>query len=221
MARFARLEVYNSLLKIKVVPLFYHSDINVCKSVMKACYNGGLKIFEFTNRGDNAHEIFNELNKTAKQEMPDLVLGIGSIVDPATAALYIQLGAAFIVTPLLNEDVAKICNRRKIAWIPGCATASEISKAEESGAEFVKLFPADQLGGPAFVKSIKAPMPWTSLMASGGVTPDPENLKAWFNAGASCVGMGGQLVTKDIISSGNYEKLTEVCKNIVKTIESL
>ena len=220
MARFTRLEVYNKVMEAHVVPLYYNKDINICKSVIKACYDGGLKVFEFTNRGDNAHELFNELNKFAAKEMPELVMGVGSVIEPATAALYIQMGAAFIVSPVLNEDMAKMCNRRKIAWMPGCMTVSEISRAEELGAEFVKIFPAD-LGGPKFIKNIKGPMPWTQIMTTGGVTPDPENLKAWFNAGAACVGMGSQLVSKEIVANGDYDKLTAVSKDIVKTINSI
>lgn len=220
MPRFTRLEVLNKVLNAHVVPLYYNKDIETCKSVVKACYDGGLRVFEFTNRGDNAHEIFNELNKYAAVEMPDLVLGIGSVIEPATAALYIQLGAAFIVAPCLNEDMAKLCNRRKVAWMPGCMTVSEISKAEELGAEFVKIFPAD-LGGPTFVKNIKGPMPWAQIMTTGGVTPEPENLKSWFSAGAAVVGMGSQLVTKDIVANKDWAKLTQISKEVVATVEKI
>lgn len=220
MPRFTRLEVLNKVNDAKVVPLFYHKDVEVCYNVIKACYEGGMKVFEFTNRGDNAHELFNELNKRAAKEMPDLVLGIGSVLEPSTAALYIQMGAAFIVSPVLNEDMAKMCNRRKVAWMPGCMTVSEISKAEELGAEFVKIFPAD-LGGPAFVKNIKGPMPWANIMTTGGVTPEADNLKAWFAAGAAVVGMGSQLVKKDIVANGDYAKLTAISKDVVKTIAEI
>jgi len=220
MPRFTRLEVYNRLMEARVVPLFFHKDFKTSKNVIKACYSGGLKVFEFTNRGDNAQEIFNELNKMAAKEMPDLVLGIGSVIEPSTAALYIQLGAAFIVSPVLNEDMAKMCNRRKVAWMPGCMTVSEVSQAEELGAEFVKIFPAD-LGGPAFVKNIKGPMPWTNIMTTGGVTPDPENLKSWFSVGTAAVGMGSKLVSKEIVDNKDWAKLQETSKQIVETVKEI
>jgi 2-dehydro-3-deoxyphosphogluconate aldolase / (4S)-4-hydroxy-2-oxoglutarate aldolase len=220
MPRFTRLEVYNKIMEARVVPLFFHKDLETCKNVVKACYTGGLKVFEFTNRGDNAHEIFNELNKMAAKEMPDLVLGVGSVIEPATAALYIQLGAAFIVAPVLNEDMAKMCNRRKVAWMPGCMTVSEVSKAEELGAEFVKIFPAD-LGGPTFVKNIKGPMPWANIMTTGGVTPDPENLKSWFSVGTAAVGMGSKLVSKEIVANKDWKKLQETSKQIVDTVKEI
>jgi 2-dehydro-3-deoxyphosphogluconate aldolase / (4S)-4-hydroxy-2-oxoglutarate aldolase len=220
MPRFTRLQVLNKVNEAKVVPLFYHKDIDICRNVVKACYDGGLHVFEFTNRGDNANEIFNEINKIAAKEMPELVLGIGSVIEPSTAAMYIQMGAAFIVSPILNEDMAKMCNRRKVAWMPGCMTVSEISKAEELGAEFVKIFPAD-LGGPNFIKAVKGPMPWTQIMTTGGVTPEADNLKAWFGAGAAAVGMGSQLVTKDIVANKDWAKLTAICKEVVKTVNGI
>ena len=204
-----------------VVPLYYNPDPDICKKVIRACYDGGLKIFEFTNRGDFAHEVFGELVKWAKNEIPDLVLGVGSVVDAGTCSLYIQLGASFIVSPLLNEDMAKVCNRRKVLWMPGCATVSEISKAEELGAEVVKIYPASMLGGPAFIKAIKGPCPWSQLMPSGGVSPDMENLKSWFDAGAYCVGMGSKLITSDIIKEGKYDRLVENVSAVVKMVQTI
>ena len=219
MPRFTRLEVLNKVMEAHVVPLYYNKDIEICRNVLKACYDGGLKVFEFTNRGDNAQEIFNELNKIAAKEMPDLIMGIGSVIEPSTAAMYIQMGAAFIVSPILNEDMAKICNRRKVAWMPGCMTVSEISKAEELGAEFVKIFPAN-LGGPKFIKAVKGPMPWANIMTTGGVTPDPENIKTWFDAGASCVGMGSQLITKQIVTDKDWTKLKNIAEGVVQTVNN-
>jgi 2-dehydro-3-deoxyphosphogluconate aldolase/(4S)-4-hydroxy-2-oxoglutarate aldolase len=221
MAKFSRIQVYNKMLDNPVVPLFYNADFDICKNVIKACYDGGLKVFEFTNRGDLAHEIFTELNKYAMKEMPDLILGVGSVIEAATAALYIQLGANFIVSPVLNPEMAKTCNRRKIAWIPGCSTISEISQAEELGAEIVKVFPADRLGGPKFIQSIKAPMPWLTLMATGGVEPNEENLKLWFSAGISCVGIGSQLFPKDIIKNKDYNKIRETAVQICDIIKKI
>jgi len=209
MSRYTRIEVALKMKETGVVPVFYSPDMEVCKDVINACYAGGIRVFEFTNRGDFAHEVFSELAKWTTRELPELILGAGSIVDAPTAALYIQLGAAFIVSPLLNEDMAKVCNRRKILWSPGCATLSEIGKAEELGAEVVKIFPGTSAGGPSFVKDIKGPCPWTSIMPTGGVSPDEENLKAWFDAGVHCVGMGSGLLTKEILNNKDYSALTE------------
>jgi 2-dehydro-3-deoxyphosphogluconate aldolase/(4S)-4-hydroxy-2-oxoglutarate aldolase len=221
MARFTRIEVAMKMKETGIIPVFFHKDIDICKNVVKACYDGGVRVFEFTNRGDFAHEVFAELNKWAAQETPEMILGIGSIVEAGTASLYIQLGANFIVSPLLNPDMAKVCNRRKVLWSPGCGSVSEIGKAEELGAEICKIFPGSQVGGPAFVKGVKAPCPWTSLMPTGGVAPTEENMRAWFEAGVTCVGMGSQLITKDIIESGNYSSLTDKVKEAFKILASV
>ena len=199
MARFNKIEVLVQMKENGMVPVFYHPDAEICIKVMKACYDGGVTIFEFTNRGDFAHEVFSIVSKYAAEKLPGMILGVGSVVDPVTAALYIQLGAGFIVSPVLNEEMAKICNRRKVPWIPGCGSVSEISKAEELGADVVKIFPASQVGGPKFVAAVKGPMPWSNIMPTGGVEPNEENLSAWFHAGAYCVGMGSKLITKEII----------------------
>jgi len=204
-----------------MIPVFYHPDTDVCKNVLKACYDGGVKVFEFTNRGDFAHEVFAEMNKYAMKNLPEMILGVGSVVDPATAALYIQLGTNFIVSPVLNPEMAKICNRRKIAWSPGCGSVSEISQAEELGAEVVKIFPGTQVGGPKFVSAVKGPLPWSNIMPTGGVEPTEENLKAWFQAGVYCVGMGSKLITKDLVNSGNFEKITEDVKKALAIIRKI
>ncbi|MFC2137157.1 bifunctional 4-hydroxy-2-oxoglutarate aldolase/2-dehydro-3-deoxy-phosphogluconate aldolase [Bacteroidota bacterium] len=221
MARFSRIEVALAMKETGIVPVFYNPDIEVCKKVAKACYNGGVRVFEFTNRGDFAHEVFGELNKYAIKELPELILGVGSINDPGTTALYIQLGANFIVSPLLNEEMAKICNRRKISWSPGCGSVSEISKAEELGAEVIKIFPGSEVGGPKFVAGVKGPMPWSSIMPTGGVEPTEENLSEWFKAGVHCVGMGSKLVTKEIIKNADYAQLTEKVKGAIAIVKSL
>lgn len=200
-----------------IVPVFYHKDLEVSKQVLKACYEGGVRAFEFANRGDFAHEIFGELAKWAAKECPDLILGIGSVVDPATAALYLQLGANFIVGPLLNPEIFKVCNRRQVAYVPGCATASEVGLAQELGAEVVKVFPGDVVG-PSFVKGIKAPMPWCSVMVTGGVSPTEENLSKWFSAGVTCVGMGSNLFPKDVIAAKEWSKITGLCQNAFEVL---
>lgn len=216
-----RFEVVLNMREIGVVPLYYNPDIELCKKVIAACYNGGLKIFEFTNRGDFAHELFGELVKWAKSELPDLVLGVGTVVDAGTCSLYVQLGAKFIVSPLMNEDMAAVCNRRKVLWIPGCATASEIGRAEELGADVVKIFPGPSVGGPVFLKNYLGPCPWSNLMPSGGVTPDEENLASWFGAGAFCVGMGSQLITKKIIEEKDFQLLEKKCSDTLKAVQRI
>ena len=219
MAIFSRLKVLQTIEDTGIIPVFYHSDITIAKQVVKACYEGGIRVFEFTNRGDFAHEVFSSLARWATLECPEMILGIGSIVDAPTAALYIQSGANFIVGPLLNPDIFKICNRRQIPYIPGCATPSEIGTAQEWGAEIVKLFPAGNIGGPSFVKSIKGPMPWTKIMVTGGVEPTEENLSAWFEAGVICVGMGSKLFPKAIIKNKEWNKISDVCLHCMSIIK--
>ncbi len=216
-----RLDVALKMREIGAIPLYYHPDVEVCKEVVSACYHGGMKIFEFTNRGDMAHEIFAELVKWAAREMPDLILGVGTVVEAGTCSIYIQMGAKFIVSPLLNEDMAKVCHRRKVLWIPGCATASEIGKAEELGAEVVKLFPGPTVGGAKFLKAYLGPCPWSNIMPSGGVSPTLENLSEWFEAGAFCVGMGSQLISREIISQKDFKKLREDARDAMGIIRKV
>jgi len=216
MAKFTRIDVILKMRESGIVPVFYHKDPVVCKNVIKACFDGGVKVFEFTNRGDYAHELFSDLNKWAGKEVPGIILGAGSVVDPSTAALYIQLGANFVVSPVLNPEMAKTCNRRKILWIPGCGTLSEISEAEELGAEIVKIFPGSSVGGPDFVKAIKGPCPWTSIMPTGGVEPTLENLREWFEAGVTCVGIGSNLIGKEFIQKKDWKGLTKRVSGAVK-----
>lgn len=221
MAKYSRSEVFSAMKTTGVVPVFFDSDVEVCKNVVKACYEGGIRVFEFVNRGDFAHEVFSELNKYALKELPGMILGAGSIVEGATTALYIQAGANFIVSPLLNEEMAKICNRRGVSWSPGCGTISEISKAQELGAELVKLFPASEIGGASFVKAVKGPMPWTNIMPTGGVDTTEVNLKTWFDAGVTCVGMGSNLFPKEIMASKNYAALADKVRELMATIEKV
>ena len=204
-----------------MIPVFYHSQIETVKQILKACNDGGVRVFEFTNRGDYAHEVFAQLNKWAAVEFPEMILGVGSVVDAGTAALYMQLGANFVVSPVLKEEMAFVCNRRKIAWIPGCGSLNDISRAEELGAEIVKIFPGSSVGGPKFVAAVKGPCPWTSIMPTGGVEPTEENLKAWFDAGVACVGMGSNLFPKDALDAKKWEKITELCSNTLEIIKKV
>ena len=184
------------MMETGMVPVFYNSSPEISRQVVTACYDGGVRVFEFTNRGDYAHEVFEEVNKYAAKECPDMILGAGSVIDPATAALYIQLGANFIVGPCYNPEIPAVCNRRLIPYIPGCGSFTEIGTAQASGYDVCKIFPAGNVGGPSFVKNIKAPMPWSQIMATGAVEPTEENLVAWMKAGTACVGMGSKLFPK-------------------------
>lgn len=221
MAKYSRIDVVLAMQKTGMVPVFYNADIDIAKKTLKACYDGGVRVFEFTNRGDFAHEVFSELNHYALSELPGLMLGVGSVVDAATASLYIQMGANFIVSPVLKESMAKVCNVRKILWVPGCGSLSEISHAEELGAEIVKIFPASEVGGPKFVSAVKGPCPWTSIMPTGGVAPTEENLRGWFEAGVSCVGMGSKLITKDIVRNKDFEILSKNVKKALALIKKI
>lgn len=221
MARFTRIDVALTMKQNGMVPVFFHKDINICKQVLQACYDGGARLFEFTNRGERAHEVFDELIRWSEEAMPEMILGVGSVVDAGTSSLYIQLGANFIVSPILNPEMARVCNRRKIAWSPGCGSLSEISKAEELGAEVVKIFPGAQVGGPQFVKAVLGPCPWSSIMPTGGVSPDRENLTAWFEAGVHCVGMGSKLMVKNEQGQFDYEGIREQTKEALSIIASL
>jgi 2-dehydro-3-deoxyphosphogluconate aldolase/(4S)-4-hydroxy-2-oxoglutarate aldolase len=221
MARFTRIEVALKMKETGMVPVFYHKDAEICKRVVKACYDGGVRVFEFTNRGEFAHEVFAEISKWAANEAPEMIMGVGSVIDSATAALYIQLGANFIVSPLIDEQTAIVCNRRKIAWSPGCGSVTEINRAHELGAEVVKVFPGSSVGGPDFVSGVKGPMPWASIMPTGGVSPDETNLKGWFKAGVHCVGMGSQLFPKEVIENKDWAFITGKCAEVLATVKKL
>ena len=221
MARFSRIDVAIRMKETGMVPVFYHPDTEVCKEVIKACYEGGVRVFEFTNRGDFAHEVFGELSKWSVKAVPEMILGVGSVIDAPTAALYIQLGTNFIVSPLIDEETARTCNKRKIAWSPGCGSVTEIGRAHELGSEVVKIFPASQVGGPGFVAAVKGPMPWVSIMPTGGVSPDEANLTEWFKAGVHCVGMGSQLFPKEALTNKNWEYITQICRKTIETIQKL
>ena len=219
MARFNKMQVLDAIVSTGMVPVYYNKDVEIAKQVVKACYKGGVRAFEFTNRGDFAHEVFAELIKFATKECPELVLGVGSIVDAGTASLYLQLGANFVVGPLFNPEIAKVCNRRLIPYTPGCGSVSEIGFAQEVGCDLCKIFPAGNVGGPSFVKNIKAPMPWSMIMATGAVEPTEENLSAWFKAGVTCVGMGSKLFPKEMIAAGNWEAISTLCRDALATIK--
>jgi len=220
MAQYSRIEVATVMKESGMVPLFYHPDIELGKKVLKACYDGGARLMEFTARGDFAYEVFLELNKFAIKELQGMIMGVGSITDAGAASMFMQMGANFIVTPSLREDIAIACNRRKVLWSPGCGSLTEINKAEELGCEIVKLFPGSTYG-PSFVKAIKGPQPWTSVMPTGGVSTDEANLKGWFDAGVTCVGMGSKLISKEILANEDYEQLENNVRKALSTIKQL
>lgn len=221
MARFSRIEVALEMKRQGVIPVFYHADPELCKEILRVSYAAGIRVFEFTNRGDFAHEVFGALNRWAAEELPELMLGVGSVVDAPTAAFYIQLGAAFVVSPLLNEEMAPVCNRRKVLWAPGCGSLSEIGRAEELGAEIVKIFPGASVGGPEFVRAVKGPCPWSSIMPTGGVEPTEESLRAWFDAGVTCVGMGSNLFPKKQVAERDWAAVTETIKRVLAMVAAV
>lgn len=209
MARFTRLEALITTLRQGFVPLFHEADPTAAMSLLEALRQGGARVIEFTHRGDGAHEVFAELERACRERMTDTVLGVGSVQDAGTASLYLNLGASFVVSPSLSAEVAAVCNRRKVAYLPGGATPGEIASGEELGAEIVKVFPGGAAGGPDLIKSVLGPSPWSRLMPTGGVQPTRESLSAWFGAGAACVGIGSALVPADDVRQGRWDAIAE------------
>jgi 2-dehydro-3-deoxyphosphogluconate aldolase/(4S)-4-hydroxy-2-oxoglutarate aldolase len=199
-----RLSVLNAMIDQAIIPVFYDPDADVCRNVIQACASGGACCIEFTNRGDFAAHVFLEMARHFDRADPSVILGVGSVVDAPTAALYIANGARFVVGPLLNAEVARLCNRRGIPYSPGCGSATEIGNAQELGCEIVKVFPGASVGGPEFVRSVLAPMPWTRIMPTGGVEATEESLRQWFGAGIVACGIGSNLVTRELLKARDY-----------------
>tara|TARA_R110001632_G_scaffold51669_6_gene128651 strand:+ start:2565 stop:3236 length:672 start_codon:yes stop_codon:yes gene_type:complete len=220
MARFTRIEVAQEMKRTGIVPLFYNESVDIGTQILQACYNGGARVIEFTSRGENAHKVFDALCAFAKANLPELILGVGSVTDSAAASLYMQLGANFVVTPVLREDIATVCNRRKVLWSPGCGSLTEIARAEELGCEIVKLFPGG-IYGSQFVKAIKGPCPWTSIMPTGGVSPTRESLEEWFDAGVTCVGMGSKLIAPEPNGKWNFKTIEDKTKHAIDLVKSI
>jgi 2-dehydro-3-deoxyphosphogluconate aldolase/(4S)-4-hydroxy-2-oxoglutarate aldolase len=218
MARFRRLEVLNTIVDTGLVPIFYNPDVDIARHVAAACAAGGANVLEFTNRGDFAPEVFKTLAQHVAQNHPEIVLGVGSVIDAPTAALYIAYGANFVVSPVLVEETARLCNRRKVAYVPGCGSVSEISQAEELGAEIVKIFPGSGVGGPGFVRAVLGPCPWTSIMPTGGVAATEESIKEWIQAGAACVGMGSRLIRRDLIAARDWDGISRLVSQVLTWI---
>jgi 2-dehydro-3-deoxyphosphogluconate aldolase/(4S)-4-hydroxy-2-oxoglutarate aldolase len=209
MARFSRMTVLNTIYETGLVPIFYHADLETVRNVVSAMSRGGCKLLEFVNRGDHAFEVFSALENHVRRANPEFILGAGTIIDPYTASLYINAGANFIVGPALNPEVARICNRRKIPYLPGCGSPSEISQAEELGCEICKIFPGEEVGGPKFVSSVLGPMPWTSLMPTGGVEPTADSINKWVAAGVVAIGMGSKLITSEMVKTKDWKGIED------------
>ncbi|MBD3346202.1 MAG: bifunctional 4-hydroxy-2-oxoglutarate aldolase/2-dehydro-3-deoxy-phosphogluconate aldolase [Chitinivibrionales bacterium] len=218
MPQFDRLTVYNTMLAEKLVPLFYNSDPDVGINVLSAVHDAGASLLEFTSRGPGALQVFDRLVSHCESNSLSVILGVGSVVDAPTAALFLAHGANFIVSPVFNPEIARLCNRRKVACIPGAGSVSEISAAEELGAEIVKIFPGGPVGGPGFIKTVKAPMPWVRLMPTGGVDSTEENIRQWIDAGAACLGMGSKLIKKEFLESKKYAAISDTVRDVLKWI---
>jgi 2-dehydro-3-deoxyphosphogluconate aldolase / (4S)-4-hydroxy-2-oxoglutarate aldolase len=218
MARFDRVTIYNEFLAGGLTPLFYHQDVEVAKKIADAIADGGARILEFTNRGDKALDVFKALNSYCNERHSELILGVGSVLDAPTAAIYIAAGANFIVAPIFDAETARLCNKRKIPYMPGCGSVTEISRAEEAGVEIVKIFPGSQVGGPGFIKAVRGPMPWTRLMPTGGVDATKESIESWIKAGACAVGMGSKLVAQGLLENGDYDEIRDRVRKCLEWI---
>ena len=212
MSKYNKIDTIGIIRKTGIVPVFYNSDVELTKKVVKACYDGGIRAFEFTNRGDGAHIVFKDLIGFVRAECPEMALGAGTILDAPTAALYLQLGADFLVSPCCVDEVIGLANRRGVPYSPGCGTVTEIVHAMECGCDLVKVFPAGTVGGPAFVKNVLAPLPWAMLMATGAVEPTQENLTAWAKSGVTSVGMGSKLFPKSIVEAEDWKFISSLCR---------
>ena len=216
-----RLLTLTAMIDQGVVPVFYHPDAEVCAKVIQACANGGAKCVEFTNRGDFASHVFLEVTRHFAKADPSVIMGVGSIVDAPTAALYIANGANFVVGPMLNPEVARLCNRRLIPYHPGCGTVREISEAQELGVEIVKMFPGGSVGGPDFVRNVLGPMPWSKIMPTGGVEANEGSLRPWFEAGIVACGIGSNLITKALLEAGDYAGIEERVRDTVQLVQTI
>lgn len=218
MARFSRLQVLNTLIQKGLIAILYHRDIDVIMRAVSGCVDGGSDVFEFTNRGDGALRTFEELLRRCRAEFPDLAVGVGSIGDPHVAAGFLSAGADFVVSPVWNPELARLCNSVKVPLIPGCGSVTEIAAAESMGCELVKLFPAGGLGGPGFIRAVLGPRPWTRIVPTGGVTPEEQNVKGWIEAGAACLGIGSKMYDVKALEAGADRGLVDRVANVLRWI---
>ena len=218
--RHDRLSVLTALETQGVAPVFYHADPEVCLEVIRACARGGAPVVEFTNRGDFACDLFGEISRELARTDPEVVLGIGSVVDAGTASLYINRAARFVVSPCLVPEVARVCNRRMVAYFPGCGSVTDIGEAHELGCEIVKLFPGSSVGGADFVKAVMGPMPWTKIMPTGGVDPDADSIAKWFGSGIVAAGMGSKLITDAAVKAKDWPAIEAQVRATVDAIKA-
>jgi 2-dehydro-3-deoxyphosphogluconate aldolase/(4S)-4-hydroxy-2-oxoglutarate aldolase len=221
MARFNKALVLSTIKDIGLIPVFYNPDVEIAKKIVDACYKGGAKVVEMTNRGDHAIDVFCQLERYCKEKLPELIIGVGSIIDAPTVALYIAHGTNFVVGPVIDVGTAKLCNKRKIPYSPGCGSVSEIHFAHELGVDLIKIFPGAQVGGPGFVKAVKGPCPWTEIIPTGGVNTTKESLYEWFKAGVYSVGIGSKLITKEIVKNKDFKKLSSDVSKVIGTIKEI
>jgi 2-dehydro-3-deoxyphosphogluconate aldolase/(4S)-4-hydroxy-2-oxoglutarate aldolase len=220
MPRFIRLDVTNTLLETGVLPLFYHSELETAIELVSACARGGARTIEFTNRGEMAYPVFTELVRHFAKADPSVILGVGSVVDAPTAALFMAAGANFIVGPNHNPEITRLCNRRKVLYMPGCATETEIANAEELGAEICKIFPGEAAGGPAFISAVMAPCPWHRLLPTGGVDATEASISEWIKAGAAAVGLGSKLISAQAVKDKDYDSIAAKAAQCVSWVQS-
>ncbi len=215
-----RHEVYHHMCTIGMLPLFYNGDLETSEKIVTSCYEGGAKLIEFTNRGKNALEIFIKLKQFIKEKGINACLGVGSIIDPQTAAVFDLYGAEFFVGPFFNKELAIWCNQRMLPYLPGCSSVLEINNAQAYGLEIIKIFPGN-MGGPEFIKAVLGPMPWSKLMPTGGVSTSRSDLERWFKAGSICVGIGGQLIKNGSFSGDDFQSLSKTTEEVINTIQEI
>ncbi len=217
MVRLKKHQVLEALLRGKILPMFYSSDIDIAKAILIACFNGGIGGVEFVDRGENSAGVFKELIQYRNAEFPEMLVGIGTLYNKFQAQVFIDLGADFIISPIFDKGLALTCNRRKVLWIPGCTTMREMVLAESYGADLIKIFPAASLG-KSYVRDILAPSPTSCIMVSGGIKSDIGEITQWLEAGASCIGLGSDLISPDIMRNKEFELITDKIKEIAEFI---
>lgn len=203
-----------------LLPLFYHADAQVCTAVVKALYGAGIRVVEFTNRGAQALENLKQLHQLRLRELPDLIIGAGTITTADQANRFLDAGADFLVSPVFDNDVCDVAYLRKVLWVPGCMTPTEIHVAAQAGIQLIKLFPGSVLG-PGFVQAIRELFPQIKFMPTGGVESTAENLGAWFKAGVVAVGMGSQLITKEALAAGDYARVSSKTAGALEIIHAI
>lgn len=216
---FSKQQIVDEMKRTGIVPLFTHDNAEDAFQVLKTSYDAGIRVFEFTNRRTNSFEVFSYL-LTQRSKFPNLMLGIGTIMDGVSAKKFIEAGADFIIAPILKIETAIVCHQYDKLWIPGCATLTEIVTAKDNGAEVIKVFPGSVLG-PGFISAIMPVVPGLQLMITGGVEPTEQNLSSWFKSGAMCVGMGSQLFSKDILQHRDWDKLKQTIVHALALVQQI